>query len=108
MDTGVGGPWSLTQAWCSSPGALVDVLREQGVQPGDVDTVALSHVHDDHIGGTADANGEPMFANARYLLQRADRDWQRDLAREDEDDREFWDAFLEPIEQRGSDADPRR
>lgn len=31
-----------------------------------VDTVILSHMHGDHVGGTADAAGNPFFPNARY------------------------------------------
>src|SRR5262245_52972781 len=69
MDTGVGE--TVTMSWFPEPGRLHAALADEGVGPGDVDTVVLSHVHDDHIGGTTTAGGDPAFPNARYVLQRA-------------------------------------
>ena len=48
-----------------------------------IDTVAISHAHDDHIGGVLDDDGAPLFPNARYVIQQADRDWLRELAGKD-------------------------
>ncbi|PSN72403.1 hypothetical protein BS50DRAFT_658315 [Corynespora cassiicola Philippines] len=45
----------------TSPDAA-DSLRAGGLQPGDISTVLLSHVHWDHIGTPAD------FANARFVV----------------------------------------
>jgi glyoxylase-like metal-dependent hydrolase (beta-lactamase superfamily II) len=51
-------------------GQLVESLRLFGVQPADIDAVIISHAHPDHIGGTLDPTGSPVFANARYLIGR--------------------------------------
>jgi glyoxylase-like metal-dependent hydrolase (beta-lactamase superfamily II) len=65
VDTGVGPPglWS----WAAErDGGLLPGLEEQGLAPGDVDVVLLSHEHIDHIGWNAGADGEPLFA--RYVM----------------------------------------
>jgi glyoxylase-like metal-dependent hydrolase (beta-lactamase superfamily II) len=101
FDTGIGGPTSPTQGWASTTGALLAELAELGVSPGDVGTVALSHVHDDHIGGLLDADGAPAFPNARHVVQRADVEWLRALAPESDEDRAVW-GLLAPLEDAGA------
>lgn len=67
VDTGVGpaGLWGWTP---EREGDLVPGLALLGVAPRDVDVVFLTHVHIDHIGWNADADGEPLFPRARYVL----------------------------------------
>ena len=56
-------------------GRLLEELAAAGVTPAEVDTVVLTHLHGDHTGWNIDrATGEPVFANARYLVGRADWD----------------------------------
>jgi glyoxylase-like metal-dependent hydrolase (beta-lactamase superfamily II) len=100
FDTGIGGPTSPTQGWASTTGALLAGLAELGVTPDDVDTVALSHVHDDHIGGLLDDQGAPAFPNARHVVQRADVEWLRALAPESDEDRAVW-GLIAPLEDAG-------
>src|SRR5262245_47346750 len=97
VDTGIGGPTSPTNAWVPSPGVLPEALGELGVRPEAIPTVVITHVHDDHIGGLLDATGQPAFPNARHVLQRADLEWQRALAAEDDDERAIWE-LLAPLE----------
>jgi glyoxylase-like metal-dependent hydrolase (beta-lactamase superfamily II) len=100
FDTGLGGPGSPTQSWAPAPGILLDELSELGVAPGDIGIVALSHAHDDHIGGLLDADGTPVFPNARHVVQRADIEWLRALAPDSDDDRAVWN-LLAPLEDAG-------
>lgn len=100
MDTGVGGPWSPAMEWAASPGAMLEAMHEVGLDPTDVDAVAISHVHDDHIGGAVGERGYPTFADARHLIQRADWDWARDRATSGEvqQDRDIWERLLVPLQ----------
>jgi glyoxylase-like metal-dependent hydrolase (beta-lactamase superfamily II) len=53
-------------------GQLIDNLAAVGVQPDDIDAVALTHLHIDHIGGVCLANGRSTFPRARMILDRAE------------------------------------
>ncbi len=58
-------------------GELMADLAGKKIDPGDVDTVFLSHLHVDHVGwNTTDDGGRlvPTFPNARYLAHQADLD----------------------------------
>jgi len=59
VDTGIGGPTSPTQAWVPRPGDLLGELAALGVAPGDIPTVVITHVHDDHIGGSSMRPADP-------------------------------------------------
>lgn len=96
VDTGVGR--ALSPAWFGADGRLGQELAAAGVSVSDVDTVVITHVHDDHIGGTVTVSGEPAFPNARYLIQRADLEWQRAWAGKQEEDRVIFETLLRPLE----------
>lgn len=55
-------------------GRLLDHLLRCRVRPGDINAVVLSHLHSDHTGWLADANGEPVFGNAIVHVGR--EDWE--------------------------------
>ena len=48
---------------------LASQLAEIGVKPTDIQWVAVSHTHPDHVGNV------DMFPNARLLIQKAELDW---------------------------------
>ncbi|MGH2628945.1 MAG: MBL fold metallo-hydrolase [Actinomycetota bacterium] len=104
VDTGVGRRGAPGPEWFGVEGALIEAVRDVGATPEDIDTVVLTHVHDDHLGGTVSFDrGEPVpaFPRARYLLQRADREWQTSLARDDEEDATIDELLLQPLERSG-------
>jgi glyoxylase-like metal-dependent hydrolase (beta-lactamase superfamily II) len=70
IDTGVGPVGSPASSWAPVPGRLLDALTSAGVDPQDVDIVVLTHLHEDHYGGSVDLSGEPIFPNARYVVQQ--------------------------------------
>ncbi|GAA2073751.1 MBL fold metallo-hydrolase [Pseudolysinimonas kribbensis] len=57
-----------------SGGRLLGALAEVGFAPDDIAIVAISHLHSDHIGWIADAEGAPVFGHATTVLGRADWD----------------------------------
>ena len=84
FDTGAGQGSATT-------GAILARLEMAGIRPKDVDTVVLSHVHPDHIGGAVNAIGKPMFPNARCMLLESEWNfwtgWRTDLRAMDVPDR---------------------
>jgi glyoxylase-like metal-dependent hydrolase (beta-lactamase superfamily II) len=105
VDTGIGVAGAPGPEWMGTPGRLLEVLHETGTPPDSIDTVVITHVHDDHIGGTVafptDADGEPVptpaFPRARHVIQRADWEWQHELARQSEEDATILRLLLEPL-----------
>jgi glyoxylase-like metal-dependent hydrolase (beta-lactamase superfamily II) len=60
-------------------GQLLPALRAEGIAPGDIDIVILTHGHGDHIGGCVDAGGQPNFPNARYVMAQSEWDYWTDM-----------------------------
>lgn len=64
------------------PGLSLDEqVRAQGVDPGDIRHVVLTHLHFDHAGGCCKLAGEqytPCFPNATYHVQEAE--WDKAMA----------------------------
>lgn len=62
------------------PGAgnLVETLKAAGYEPGQIDTVVITHMHGDHIGGLM-TDGAAVFPNARYVTGEIEYDfWSKD------------------------------
>ncbi|UWQ16313.1 MBL fold metallo-hydrolase [Jannaschia sp. M317] len=52
---------------------IAKVIEEAGYATGDVDTVIITHMHGDHIGGLM-RDGSPTFENASYVTGQAEYD----------------------------------
>jgi glyoxylase-like metal-dependent hydrolase (beta-lactamase superfamily II) len=65
VDTGFG-------AYSPETGKLLPALAAAGFAPEDIDVVLLTHLHADHFAGALDADGEPVFPRARYLIDRSE------------------------------------
>jgi glyoxylase-like metal-dependent hydrolase (beta-lactamase superfamily II) len=65
VDTG----WGINNR--PNTGELLQNLRDAGIEPGEIDTVIITHGDGDHIGGVASDDGTPTFPNARYVMWRA-------------------------------------
>ncbi len=62
IDTGTAGQIADTA------GVMLDNLKVAGVAPGDIDTIAISHFHPDHIDGIKTKDGANVFPNAEILV----------------------------------------
>lgn len=78
IDTGNGPKLSPKEQaiYDLQPGdTLVANLAAVGVQPEEITTVLLTHLHMDHVGGASRFDGEEAvveFPNARYVVQRVE------------------------------------
>jgi glyoxylase-like metal-dependent hydrolase (beta-lactamase superfamily II) len=63
IDTGLGP---------KAHGVLMQSLKEAGMSAGDVTDVLITHVHGDHIGGLATADGMPAFPKAKVRMSNAE------------------------------------
>jgi glyoxylase-like metal-dependent hydrolase (beta-lactamase superfamily II) len=99
VDTGVGGSRAPASGWFPHPGRLHEALSEAGTTADQIDTVVITHVHDDHLSGAVTDGEEPVpaFPRARYVIQRDDITFQRAAAADSEDDREILERSLEPL-----------
>ncbi|WP_242905865.1 MBL fold metallo-hydrolase [Actinomadura terrae] len=74
VDTGIGAEDSPAAFWTPVPGGLLGAMAGIGLTPEEVDVVVLTHLHSDHASGAV-LNGEPVFPNARHLVQTDELDW---------------------------------
>lgn len=70
FDTGLGG----------DSGTVASQLEAAGIGPDTIDTVVITHMHGDHIGGLMNGDA-PTFANATYITGEAEMNfWTSDAA----------------------------
>lgn len=68
IDTGCG------EIFQSTAGRLVKNLEAEGIKRSDIDRIIFTHGHIDHVGGSFDSMGRPVFPNARYIT--SEREWK--------------------------------
>jgi glyoxylase-like metal-dependent hydrolase (beta-lactamase superfamily II) len=72
-------------------------LASMGIEPHQIDLVFLSHRDDNHVGGTVDLRGDPLYPKARYLMSRFEyQDYKLDTKRF-----QGFQAWIKPLENRG-------
>jgi glyoxylase-like metal-dependent hydrolase (beta-lactamase superfamily II) len=49
-------------------GRLLGNLNAMGVEPADIDTIVMTHMHPDHEAGLIDASGKAVFPKAELIL----------------------------------------
>ncbi|WP_233544118.1 MBL fold metallo-hydrolase [Salinisphaera sp. Q1T1-3] len=67
-------------------GRLFESLADAGHAPDDIDTVLITHMHPDHIGGLVDANDQPTMPRARVLVPAGELDYWGGAIPADADD----------------------
>ena len=98
IDTGYGpGP---IESIGGLEGQLMLNLARENIDPKEVDTVFLSHLHSDHVGwNTVEVGGElvPAFPNARYIVHQADLDHFRKPSVQEASSFPFMDRSVERL-----------
>lgn len=61
-------------------GKVLEALETTGLTPEDITHVVFTHAHPDHLWGLLDEFDEPLFANAAYMIGRAEFDYWMDPA----------------------------
>lgn len=61
VDMGAGNLFPTT-------GKLLQNMQAAGIDPASFDSVFITHAHPDHIGGTLDEEGNPVYVNAHYFI----------------------------------------
>jgi glyoxylase-like metal-dependent hydrolase (beta-lactamase superfamily II) len=62
-------------------GRLVGNIRAAGIEPAEIDTVLLTHMHPDHSNGLCDSEGKPIYSRAELLIHEDEvAHWQDDAA----------------------------
>jgi len=56
-------------------GYVIDNMKAAGYDPAQVDTVIVTHLHPDHIGGLGDPANPPAFPNATVFVSLTDHDF---------------------------------
>jgi glyoxylase-like metal-dependent hydrolase (beta-lactamase superfamily II) len=64
LDMGAGG------LLAPRAGKLLQSMNEAGIEPGQIDTIVITHAHPDHIGGALDDEGRLAFARARFYMSK--------------------------------------
>lgn len=53
-------------------GRLPESMAAAGIEPGDIDTILLTHMHPDHSNGLTDPSGRMLFPNAEIVLHETE------------------------------------
>ena len=56
-------------------GHVMDNMKAAGYAPAQVDTVIITHLHGDHVGGLNDQEGKPLFPQATVFVSQTDNDY---------------------------------
>jgi len=73
FDTGMGESMGQdSRMFGPTTGRMLANLRAAGIEPAQIDIVAITHAHCDHCWGLVDASGARVFPNAQVAISEAD------------------------------------
>lgn len=79
VDAGVGPNGTVAAGWLGAPGTLPQRLEDVGAALADIDTVVLTHTHQDHVGWISDpVTTTPLLSAARVVVTQAELGFARE------------------------------
>ena len=60
----------IMKGWSTQEQDIIKLLRDEGLEPGDIEYIILTHLDIDHTGKT------PLFPNAKIIVQRKEMAFQ--------------------------------
>ena len=84
FDTGVGINADLGRAtFGPGTGRAIPNMRAAGIDPDQIDIVAITHAHPDHCWGLVDDDGNKLYPNAVVAISTTDFEYWTDLSKVD-------------------------
>lgn len=81
FDTGAGVNAQFgVKTFGTQVGRAIHNLRAAGIEPEQIDIVALTHAHPDHCWGLVDDDGHLLYPNAQVAVSAIDLDYWTDLS----------------------------
>jgi glyoxylase-like metal-dependent hydrolase (beta-lactamase superfamily II) len=77
IDTGTG----FQKLMGKDSGRLLPNLKAAGIDPKDIDAVAITHAHPDHCWGLIGEDGAKIFPNAQIYMSQEDFDFWTDVSK---------------------------
>jgi glyoxylase-like metal-dependent hydrolase (beta-lactamase superfamily II) len=91
--------------WAGLHTDFLEQLAEVGVKPADLNVVACTHLHNDHVGWNTRLDGDrwvPTFPNAQYVFVRQEYEyWLQKPENQIADDRAAFEESVSPIIEAG-------
>ncbi len=78
-------------------GFFISRLKESGYYPESIDTVIISHCHEDHCGGNILSDGTIAFPNARFIMMKSELDHVFDPDFLDDPDCKYFREIQYPV-----------
>src|SRR5216110_1711217 len=107
VDTGLGNDKQgrNVPTWNNRKDPFLDKLTAAGFPPDSIDTVLCTHLHVDHVGwntSLVDGKWVPTFANARYVIGRAEYDhWAAEEAGREDLSTSYFQDSVRPVWEAG-------
>jgi glyoxylase-like metal-dependent hydrolase (beta-lactamase superfamily II) len=101
IETGIGDKFDAKKRsiYAMEERCILDALREEGVEPGDITDVVVSHLHFDHAGGLTrlDGAGDAVSTFTNAVIHTQKTEWEDALANKSTMHSTYLRDHLDPV-----------